>query len=302
MSHVMKRFVLIESPVNQVWSSLTEPTRLSKWLCRKADVQLEAGGNFHLESTVPHASGKHRVSLVEPERLFNLEWMIHKHPTQVSLFLENFQGITRLTATHEVADDFPALEAIRDSMGNVTGGLEYLWCYAFILLKSYLRDTQTQLRLESEGDPLNIEWQTTIASAPADVFRALIEPEKVKKWNPYCEEIKIQPQQGGRYSFGWKSEEAGTDGPDRIVEFKDGHMVTYTWHGQEPKTLVSWSVEPVEGGNTRLHFSHSGFLKDPKIVLEYKLGWAHFIYALKMFVETKQAMDDWNGRMELGSR
>lgn len=297
MAHQLKRFVLIESPVAQVWRAITEPAELSKWFCQSSVVRMEPGGSYHLESTVPHATGNHQVLLVEPNRVLGLNWMIHGNPTQVHLLLENLRGMTRVTVKHFIPDDFPTMEGIKDSLGNVQGGLEYLWCYAFILLKSYLRDSETQFRMESEGDPLGIEWQTTIGCTPDAAFRALVDPEEIKKWNPYCGEIKIQPESGGRYSFGWKAEEEGTDGPDRIVEFQHGHRVTYTWHGQDPKTLVSWTVEPMEGGNTRLRFTHSGFLKNPKLVLEYKLGWAHFLYALKMSLEEKQSMDDWNGSL-----
>lgn len=302
MPHEMNRFVLIESPLERVWSAMTESAQLTRWFCRKANIRLEPGGAFELDSTVPHASGKHRTLQVEPGRLLRIEWMIRENPTEVSLLLENFRGITRVSAKHQVPDDFPDLESIKDSLGNITAGLEYLWCYAFILLKSYLRDAETQLRLESESDPLGIEWHTTIAAAPADVFKALVDPQEIKKWNPYCGDNHVEPRVGGRYAFGWDTETAGTDGPDRIVEFQDNHKVTYTWHGQEPKTLVSWTVQPLEGGKTKLHFTHSGFLRNPKVVLEYKLGWAHFLYALKMSVETKQSMDDWNGRLTLGSR
>lgn len=55
-------------------------------------------------------------------------------------------------------------------------------------------------------------------------------------------------------------------------------------------------------GDYRLHFTHSGFLKNPKVVREYKLGWAHFLHALKMLVETGQSMGDWNGLLNVGSR
>ncbi len=294
MSHEIKRFVLVESNQQRAWEALTKDSELAKWFCLQAEVDLERG-IYQLNSRVPHASGKHRIKRVEEHRLLEFEWMIAGYPSDAVLQLEEFKGLTRITVRHAVADDFPALEEITDSMGAKAAHLDYLWCYAFLLLKSYLRESHAEFQLKEKEDPLNIEWQTTIAAPAPEVFRALTEPEQIRKWNPYSGDVRVEPFTGGRYSFGWGTEEKGTDGPDRIVEFKQDQSVSYSWHGQDPKTVVTWTTEPVEAGRTRLHFKHSGFTGNPKMVLEYKLGWAHFMYGIKMSLETQQSMNDWNG-------
>ena len=293
----VKRFVLLDAPVSRAWSALTNPEELKKWFCEEASVALERDGHFQIESRVPNTTGEHRIILVESERLLSLDWKIQGHSTEAVLRLEDMRGLTRLTALHRVPDNFAAMDAITDSLGNAGSGLDYLWCYAFLLLKSYLRDDHTQLRLKPQNDPLSIEWQCTIEAPAPDVFHAVTDPSSIKKWNPWVGDAVVELREGGRYSFGWKSEEQQSDGPDRIVEFKDGCKVTYTWHGQEPKTLVSWTCEPLEAGRTRLHFQHSGFLRNTKAVHEYKLGWAHFLYSVKVFVETGQSMNEWNGSL-----
>jgi uncharacterized protein YndB with AHSA1/START domain len=135
--------------------------------------------------------------------------------------------------------------------------------------------------LPRDVEPLGIAWDVTLDRAAAEVFRALVEPEKIRAWNAYVgAAVRVEPRVGGRYSFGWAGEATDKDGPGEIVRYEEGQKLTYTWHGS-PNTLVSWEVEPLPGPGpkTRVRFTHSGFVKDPDIVWEYRLGWAAFLLA-----------------------
>jgi hypothetical protein len=63
--------------------------------------------------------------------------------------------------------------------------------------------------------------------------------------------------------------------------------------------MVSWTVEPVPGeGKTRLHLLHSGVLGNPDVVLDYKLGWAHFLFALADWVTHRRLIGSRIGKEE----
>jgi uncharacterized protein YndB with AHSA1/START domain len=224
------------------------------------------------------------VLTVESERALALEWQVADKPTRVTFRLHAHGPLTRVVVEHDVGDDPSVLDAVRDTMGTDLGHLDHAWGYALLMLKTFVETGTANARFASGGDPLKAELVMALAAPPARVFAALVEPQQLKQWAFAGAKPEVEARKGGRYSFGWGSEQKGTDGPDEIVEFVDGKKITYSWHQGyygDPKTLVSWSVEPAEGGQgSRVRLQHSGFIRDPKRVLEYKLGWTGFLYSL----------------------
>ena len=67
------REVVLEAPVEEVWSALTEPERLEEWFANDVELDLEPGG----EGTFRWDDGEERhavVEEVEPERRFAFTW------------------------------------------------------------------------------------------------------------------------------------------------------------------------------------------------------------------------------------
>ena len=67
------REVVLEAPLEEVWSALTEPERLEEWFANDVELELEPGG----EGTFRWDDGEERhavVEEVEPERRFAFTW------------------------------------------------------------------------------------------------------------------------------------------------------------------------------------------------------------------------------------
>ena len=155
------------------------------------------------------------------------------------------------------------------------------------LLKTRLELGVAKGRLDPNRTPgTAIEHVLEIAAAPADVFAMIDDPDKVPKWNPFAAGAANDRAVGGKYSFGWGSEQKGTDGPHEITEYEAGKKITYRWYG-EPPTLVSWSVEPLPGADnaTKLTLTHSGFDVDRNMLVGWNMGWGAFLQQIALHLE-----------------
>jgi len=70
----VEREVLIEAPVEVVWSIITEPEHVSRWLSDSAQIDLRSGGDavFKWEE---FGAARARVERVEPPHLFAFRWV-----------------------------------------------------------------------------------------------------------------------------------------------------------------------------------------------------------------------------------
>jgi uncharacterized protein YndB with AHSA1/START domain len=116
---------------------------------------------------------------------------------------------------------------------------------------------------------------------PERVWRALTDPEALKRWLMPSD---FRPQHGHRFRFTQSTEREPGDrnatGVVRceVVELQEPSRLVYTWQSErdpEP-TLVTWTLEPVEGG-TRLHLEHTA-LNAPLTMAfraEAQINWSH---------------------------
>jgi uncharacterized protein YndB with AHSA1/START domain len=70
----IEREIVIEAPVETVWSIVTEPQHIVRWFANQAVVDLRPGGDITLtfESGI---EGKGTVERVEPPSLFSFRWV-----------------------------------------------------------------------------------------------------------------------------------------------------------------------------------------------------------------------------------
>jgi len=73
-SDSIEREVVIDAPVETVWSIVTEPQNITRWFANEAEVDLRPGGDlvFRFDSGV---DGKGTVEKVEPPHLFSFRWI-----------------------------------------------------------------------------------------------------------------------------------------------------------------------------------------------------------------------------------
>ncbi len=282
-------FVNLDRPVADVWAMLTEAEHLKRWLGPHVELQLRTDGPFTLRTGTPLLSGDHRVVEIQPEQMVSFQWLVEGFATQVRWELAAEGEGTRVVFRHRMAADAPHAGA--DEMGDECGVYKELWAYVAGLLKTYAELGEAKCQLDPERTPsTTITHELTIGADPAAVFEALTVPEKIKRWNDYAPDPKVEPRVGGNYSFGWKSEAKKTDGPGEIVEYEDGHKITYTWYG-EPPTIVSWVVEPLpdDPKRTKIRFTHSGFAVDQNMLVGWNLGWAGFLFGMALQLELGKA-------------
>lgn len=287
-------FARINRPAPTVWSALTDATELKGWLGTEIELDAVVGGRFHVRSGTPLCSGEHSVTAIEAGESITFRWLIEGVATEVHWELAAQGDVTTVTFRHRVAADTTL--KVDDEFGGECGVLKEMWAYVAGLLKTYLELGEAKCRLDPDRTPsTTITHELTVAADSARVFAALVEPERIKEWNSYATAPAVERRVGGNYSFGWKSEKDQTDGPGELVEYEDGHKITYTWYGKPP-TLVSWTVEPLpdDPSRTKIQFTHSGFDVDQNMLVGWNLGWPGFLFDMALLFELG-ASPGWSG-------
>jgi uncharacterized protein YndB with AHSA1/START domain len=108
----VRRTTVLPAPIDEVWTSLTEPTELDAWLGEVLELELRVGGRV----AVREADGSVRrgfVEAVEPPTHLAIRWRRIEgagtslgvgDASRVELRLEPFGGETTLTLVDEPVD------------------------------------------------------------------------------------------------------------------------------------------------------------------------------------------------------
>jgi uncharacterized protein YndB with AHSA1/START domain len=95
------------------------------------------------------------------------------------------------------------------------------------------------------------------SAAPSEAWKALTDPSRVAEWFTTASRVG-KPGTPYRLDFGEGSVVEGV-----IMEVDPGRRLTYTWAWAdgEPRqeTVVTWRVEPLEGGGSRVVMVHDGW-------------------------------------------
>ena len=134
--------------------------------------------------------------------------------------------------------------------------------------------------------------KTVEVDAPPDaVFRALTDEKELVQWMPT--EAKMEPRGGGaiRFRFHWEARNVDTEVVGTIKELIPGRKLSYTWAAimrsdrdpskmdDAPTALVTWSLEELPRGRTRVTLVQQGF--DERFRQDGESGWEHFLSQLK---------------------
>lgn len=99
----IEREIVIDAPVEVVWSVVTEPEHISGWFSDSADVDLRPGGRAVLHWN-DFGTVQGRVERVEPPHFFSFRWAVDPsrsldegNSTLVEFSLRAEQDSTRLT-------------------------------------------------------------------------------------------------------------------------------------------------------------------------------------------------------------
>ena len=156
-------------------------------------------------------------------------------------------------------------------------------------------------------------YVTYIRTSPEQLWRALTAPEfTARYW-------------GRTYDTNWKKgslyrlTQAGVrvDDPEQVIlEADPPRRLSYTWHAlspelaqalgwsdeylarvaAEPRSRVTFEIEPEEGEQVRLTVTHEGFEEGSAMLESISGGWPRVLANLKSFLETGEAEQLWGRR------
>ena len=117
---------------------------------------------------------------------------------------------------------------------------------------------------------------------PSEAWDMLTEPERVALW--FTDATPVGPVGSAyRLDFGDGSVVVG-----RIVELVPGISFahTWSWEGIEPEqvTRVTWTVDPLDGGGSRISLVHDGWSEagaDDAIRAEHEAYWRGYLDDLR---------------------
>jgi uncharacterized protein YndB with AHSA1/START domain len=124
-----------------------------------------------------------------------------------------------------------------------------------------------------------------VDAPPAVVFKALTDEKELVQWFPNQGAV-LEARVGGAVEFKFlRPDGAKHTMQGRILEIIPGIKLSYSWSfAQDSNEVVSWMLEPVDGGKTRVTLLHTGFKKpsqkDIESGMSLEAGWSHFIIQL----------------------
>ncbi len=256
---------------------------LTRWFAEEISLDPREGGPFRFAGRGAYTPTSTHVTRLETDSVFSFEWPLHGIAGSVELTIIPKTDVEKCRA--QVVCSFP--ETLPIPRGFELA--DDLWRFWMGNLKTASAGDNGTF-FPDFSDPKPEVRQSILINAPRErVFRALIVPDVIAQWTGG--EPKIEPQVGGRYSYGWVYDVAGKKvegGPTRIIEIVQNERLVTDWpdwrgdsgnNGQK----ITWLLAD-EGTGTRLTLIHDGFSRTSDLG-DYPFGWADFLGAIKGVAE-----------------
>lgn len=272
------------APKSTVFRALTDPMALATWFAEHVEVEPVVGGPFrfwgrHTYGVPSKADASGALLRYDPPEAISFSWQFLGQDTEVTWslreYLEDDTPKTRIRVRHvfDALPDTGRAESLIDDLWRIHTG--NLCCYVGQLPGLYRPDFADQ-------NP-EVRCETIINAPPEKVFAALVTPEYISQWFPAPNPI-VEPRVGGKYGFGYSYEVDGETvepPPMKILAFEENRRLAFTWPDwrgdpQVPDQRVSWLLEDLGSGRTRLTLVHDGFTREVD-VSDYPFGWRNFL-------------------------
>ena len=141
-----------------------------------------------------------------------------------------------------------------------------------------------------------------IAAPPAEVFRALVDPDLVVKWwggqgegqGFRCTHFECDLRSGGSWrSKGIDAQGHSFEASGEYIEVDPPHLLVQTWTASwaaHVKTVVRWQLQSAANG-TLVRHQHSGLAAHPAVAKSFR-GWPRMLGWLHAFLEKGEVVED----------
>ena len=196
-----------------LFAALTDPAALQAWFAEHVDVDARPGGRFrfwgrHSYGVPTPTEATQQLLAFEPGQRLAFTWPMHGETGTVDWLLtpgdtEKNPGGTRLRALHR----FERPPAI----GRAKELLDDLWRLNFGNLQAWL-DGGAGISRPDFADPDPSVTTSIYIDVPRErVFRSFLDPASLNRW--IASAAQVEPQVGGRYSYGWNYQVGGVTSP-----------------------------------------------------------------------------------------
>ena len=264
----------------QAFRALVEPAQLSAWLAEHVRIEPRVGGTFAFHGRgVLGDDRSQTITAIEPGRLLAFRWTIHDVPTEVTWRIGEGKdaGSSTLEVVHHVRGTLPVRKAKHL--------IDDLWRYHHGNLSEHLGGGRNVVLPDLASERPEVRLSIEIDAKPAKVFRALLEPELMKRWLGGTPKVDVARRE---YAYGWSydiEDRKVAGGPTRILELVENEKLVTDWPDwrgdpDKPDTRVTWLLEPLAGGTrTRVTIVHDGFERAIDRS-DYQQGWTYFANGL----------------------
>jgi uncharacterized protein YndB with AHSA1/START domain len=279
---------------SEVWSAISDPERVARWLARVEEWEPEVGGRIVLEfGDEPEGRTELRIRELEPGRVLELDWHYPGEDRSVVRFeVVPLDGGTVLVLDHRSLaaaaapgygsgwhahlDALEALLAGRDEADDV-------WWERFTERRPAYEGIGI---VAPSGDSFSVSFERRIAAPVEAVWSAVTEREQLIRW---FTDTRIEPRVGGTVlvDFGEPGTASGSVlawDPPRLLEFEWRSSVT-------DASILRIELEP-DGETTLLRLEHRGISEE--LAQDLGAGWHAYLDGLADLFEGTSG--DWTAR------
>lgn len=284
-----KTYLVPACAPDRVFDAITNPVHMRRWLAQGVAVEPRAGGRFAFWGrSIPwcssDAEANQRFTSIDPPLSLAFSWHWRNCRSNARLSLSTAAGDTSLSVRHE------GRGSLLDRPNETGFFLADFWRLAAGNLIQYLRTGEPAL-IPDFLDPRPGVTLSIVIDAPIErIFSALTDPAMMDRWIATGAKVNARPQ--GEYSYGWKMQpgdarEIECVGPTRILEIDPPRRLVTDWvyRGDPGVSRVTWELDPISPGSTRLTLTHLGIGEEPANKRGYIGGWTAFAIELKHFME-----------------
>ena len=247
-------------------------------------------------------------ALADPTRRLLLDALFDREGQSLGELHQAVEGMTRFGVMKHLRQLEAAGLVVAHKVGREK--LHYLNAVPVQLIHDRWVSKYTRPRASALADlKAELEGREEMAVKPAHVFQVYIKATAEQVWDAIT-----KPEFTSRYFFGSRVQttgEAGTPikhaapdseklwGDDMVLESERPRRLVHTWRAlydeelaAEPKSRVTWEIEPQPGGVTRLTVIHDQLDESPKTAANVSGGWMYVLSGLKTLLETGEPLSD----------